>query len=353
MSTEKIFKADENSVKLIGRTVTDNGILWLALSGSGIEFIFEGTSVSVEIIGDNMRTMPEKRARFAVYIDGKRTMDELVCDEKRRYQIFSSENTRKATIKLIKLSEAMESTMGIGDITVNGSNIIPAPEKNLKIEFIGDSITCGYGVDDENAEHHFKTSTEDAAKGYAYKTAEILNADYSLVSYSGHGIISGYTENGQKVTEQRVPPFYEIFAESYGSYKNFRVSSFKWDFSRFVPNIIVINLGTNDASYAGSDENKTSEYNSAYSEFLKIVRKNNPEAHIICALGIMGDTLFPAMTDAVKKYSEETNDHNISSFRFSPQDGSTGYAADWHPSEATHNIAANALAKEIKSFLSK
>lgn len=49
------------------------------------------------------------------------------------------------------------------------------------MEFIGDSITCGYGVDDPDKEHHFKTATEDVTKAYAYKTALALNADYSMV----------------------------------------------------------------------------------------------------------------------------------------------------------------------------
>lgn len=56
-----------------------------------------------------------------------------------------------------------------------------------------DSITCGYGVDDEDRSHQFSTKTEDATKAYAYKTAQLLNADYSLVSYSGHGVVLGYT----------------------------------------------------------------------------------------------------------------------------------------------------------------
>ena len=52
------------------------------------------------------------------------------------------------------------------------------------IEFIGDSITCGYGVDDEVAEHHFATGTEDTTRAYALRTARKLGVDYSLVSLS-------------------------------------------------------------------------------------------------------------------------------------------------------------------------
>lgn len=77
------------------------------------------------------------------------------------------------------------------------------------MEFIGDSITCGYGVDDEVAEHQFKTATEDVTRAYAYKTARMLNADYSMFSASGYGIITGYTEGDVKLEDQRLPQFYE------------------------------------------------------------------------------------------------------------------------------------------------
>ena len=94
---------------------------------------------------------------------------------------------------------------------------LPLPEKELKLEFIGESITCGYGIDDEDENHHFQTATEDATRAYAYKTAMALDADYSLVSYSGHGIISGYTENGQRLETHKVPDVYEKLGKTYGS----------------------------------------------------------------------------------------------------------------------------------------
>ena len=347
------FAPTAENVKLIGRTAENEGILWLALSASGIEFTFTGTKASVTLIGDSMiNSGTEKQARFAVYINGERTMDEQVDQAEEVYEIYSSDTAQETTVKLIKLSEAAESTFGIKDITVDGTAIAPTAEKELKIEFIGDSITCGYGVDDEVKEHHFATSTEDVTKAYAYKTAQLLDADYSLVSYSGHGIISGYTTNGEKVKAQLVPDVYEKFAKSYGNYDGmFSVSMVKWDFSKFQPDFVVVNLGTNDASYCGNDKEKVMDYATNYAEFLKVIRKNNPDAHIICALGVMGDTLYTGVKMAVEQYTNETGDTKVSHLRLTPQDGSTGYAADWHPTEATHDIAAQEMADEIKRIM--
>ncbi len=347
------FTPDETNVKLIGRTANDSGILWLALSASGIEFTFTGTAASVTIVGDSMvGTGADKQARFAVYIDGEKTLDTQVDSAEKTYDIFSADAAKETTVKILKLSESAESTMGIRTVSVTGSNVTPTAEKDLKIEFIGDSITCGYGVDDEVKENHFSTSTEDATKAYAYKTAQLLDADYSLVSYSGHGIISAYTDNGKKNTSGLVPPIYTQFAKSYGSYDGiFNVSMIDWDFSKFQPDVVVINLGTNDASYCGSDQEKIDDYSANYAEFLKTVREKNPDAHILCVLGVMGDSLYKGVEKAVELYSTETGDTKVSSLRLTPQNGSTGYAADWHPTEATHEIAANETAAEIRSIL--
>ncbi len=352
--TNKTFPATEQYVKMLGRTAEDEGILWLALSASGIEFTVKGTAASVTVVGDSMvNSGKDKQARFAIYVDDEKVLDTQVDSAEKTYDIFTSETEREATVRLIKLSEAAESTMGIRSINVTtAEDIKPTPAKDLKIEFIGDSITCGYGVDDEVKEHHFSTSTEDATRAYAYKTAQKLNADYSLVSYSGHGIISGYSGDGKKVTSQLVPDVYEKFAKSYGNYNGmFSVSYVNWDFSKFQPDIVVINLGTNDASYCGSDRDKITDYSDNYTEFLKVVREKNPEAHIVCALGVMGDSLYVGVRKAVENYTAATGDTNISHVRLTPHNGSTGYAADWHPTEATHEIASEEMVAHLKTII--
>lgn len=351
--TDKTFAADEANVKLIGRTAEEEGIRWLALSASGFEFTFTGTKASFTVIGDNMCTNPEKQARFAVYINGEKTMDELVDSEEKEYTVFTADEAAETTVKLLKLSEAQESMMGIKSINVTSSDDIkPTAEKALKIEFIGDSITCGYGIDDEVKEHHFKTSTEDATKAYAFKTAMALDADYSLFSFSGNGIISGYTDNGNKVPSQLVPPIYDKVGKSWGNYNYFSVRDVEWDFSKFQPDYVVINLGTNDASYTGGDKERVIEYIDAYAEFLKVVREKNPDAHIICSLGVMDTRLVGGVNKAAEKYTEETGDTNVSTFTFTLQDGNkNGYAADWHPTEASQDIAAAELTEYMKTLI--
>ncbi|MBR5091314.1 MAG: GDSL family lipase [Ruminiclostridium sp.] len=350
VSEDGTYFPDSAHVKLLGRTHTENDTLWLAQSASGIEFTFKGTACSMDIVSDGSAFgKSDSMARFAVYVNGERKIDQMVDDFMKTIEIFSSDSPEEVTVKVVKLSESGNSSFGIKKLTVDcESGIAPTPEKALKIEFIGDSITCGYGVDDEVKEHHFSTKTEDATKAYAYKTAEKLDADYSLVSYSGHGIISGYTGDASKKNSgQLVPPIYEQFSNS--SSKSYYTVDAPWDFSSFVPDYVVINLGTNDDSYVKGNKDKKEEFTTEYVEFLKMVRKDNPDAYIICALGLMGDSLYASVEDAVSRYTSETGDSQVSALHLTPQDMNTnGIAADWHPSEKSHEIAATELSDEIK-----
>jgi lysophospholipase L1-like esterase len=347
------FKATEQYVKRIGRTHDYQDALWVALSGGGIEFSFTGKRIALTLHGDQIATTKDNHARVGIYVNEERVIDDLINEPQKIYTVLDSGEERSATIRVVKLTEAPMSTLGIHEIRTNeGAVIKPTPERIRKIEFVGDSITAGYGVDDEDEEHHFSTATEDVTKTYAYKTAQALQAEYSIVAYSGYGIISGYTANDQKVASQLVPTYYDKVGMSYGRFGGtLQVESIDWDFSKFVPDLIVINLGTNDDSYALDHADRQAEYAEQYIEFLKKVRSHNANATILCTLGIMGDRLFPMVERAVAEYSKATGDTNIDTLKFDVQSADDGYAADWHPTEATQTKAAAKLTDKIRELM--
>ncbi|WP_379155798.1 SGNH/GDSL hydrolase family protein [Paenibacillus sp. sgz5001063] len=340
-------------MKIIGRTHYYNDVLWLALSGGGVEFSFHGTKAEITLKGDAIASTDNNLARIGISVNGRRVIDDQVDKPLKSYTVFESDKEQEVTIRITKLSEAAMSTVGIQEITVDAADgIKPTPPQLHTIEFIGDSITCGYGVDDEEALHSFSTATEDVTKAYAYLTAQRLEADYSMVSYSGYGIITGYTDNDEKLTTHLLPDYYEKVGKSEGKFDDRLLpQDLPWDFKKFVPDLIVINLGTNDDSYTKEDTGKQIEYAEEYVEFLKKVRLCNPHAPILCTLGIMGDRLFPFVEQAVEHYTRETGDSNITSMRFEVQLEEDGYAADFHPSRITHSKAAEKLAAHIKKLM--
>ena len=65
----------------------------------------------------------------------------------------------------------------------------------------------------------------------------------------------------------------------------------------------------------------------------------------------MGDRLYPYVEQAVKQYTQETGDSNITAMKFDVQLEADGYAADFHPSQATHRNAASKLTAQIRGLL--
>lgn len=341
-----------SNVKHLGRTCEHNGLLWLGLSGSGIEFEATGKSAFITLVGDRTAAADwadADRARYAVYVDGERLVDECMKSAEKTITLFISDKPRTAVIKVLKLSEAPMSLIAIKGITAD--EIRPVAPKKLRVEIIGDSITCGYGVDAKNELEEFSTSTEDVTRAYSYKTVTDLDADYSFVSYSGHGIISGYTGEGIKKESELVPPYYEKFAFSRGGTDDFNAFDVEWDFSRFVPELVVINLGTNDASYCLDKEDRINEYIERYEEFLGVVRKRNKNAVILCILGLMGTSLCPAVEKTVENFRRKTGDKKVFSCRLSDQNPENGYGANYHPTEKNHRIAADELLKKIREIM--
>lgn len=352
-TVETVYAPSEENVKMLGRTYYEDGKLLCALSGSGVEFTFSGTKCVITLIGDSGSLnvgQSDSHARVAFYVNGERVADEMINKYQSDYTVFESETPKEVTITVVKLSESAQSTFSIGDIKVTGTVIKPTAEQELLIEFIGDSITYGYGVDDSDKNNHFSTKTEDVTKTYAYLTAQALDADYSMVSFSGYGIVSGYT-TGDKVSEQTVQQYYDKLGYSWSPNPHFTPDELTWDFTGRQPNVIVINLGTNDESYTGNDATRKEEYRAAYVEFLKTVRTNNPDAKILCTLGIMGDGLYSTIETAVADYTAETGDNNVFSMKFDVQSAPDGYGADWHPSPVTHEKAAGKLVAEIQSLM--
>ena len=125
-----------------------------------------------------------------------------------------------------------------------------------------------------------------------------------------------------------------------------------WDFNRYVPDVVVLNLGTNDDSYCQEDTERQAKFASLYVDFLKTIRKHNQKAYIVCAFGLMGDRLYPTICGAVDTYRSETGDTRITTVHLPEQDAeNVGYGANYHPLESEHTKAADTLIPVIRDIL--
>ena len=261
------FQATEDKVKLSGRTLLVEGTRYLGFSGSSIEFTFVGKKAAACICSDAQNWGEELRGRIAVYVnDGQEPVRRICLEEKEGlYTLYEGEEEREVTVRIMKYSEAAFGKCGIRYIEIDGNRLCTPPSgKKRKLEIIGDSITCGYGVEAENELQPFHTATENPEKSYSLLTARALDAEVNLVSWSGNGIISGYVDETATAPSDRwlMPEVYQYTDISCSEmlFGNEESRWERWDFSRFVPDIILINLGTNDCSWCKDIQERKDVY---------------------------------------------------------------------------------------------
>lgn len=345
----------EPAVRYLGRTYENDGVLWMSNPATGLEFLFSGQNLTLTFLRSDTTCDPVSAPHVVVFINGVRTADFLVCRSRESVCIYdraAGALEEPACVTVLKASEGCESSLGIcleAETTDAGAVMTATEPKAKLIEFVGDSITCGYGVNGVLGDM-FSTQNEDATKAYAYLAARELDCDYSMVAMSGHGVISGYTEGNEPVTSQLVMPYYEKLGQCYTEDEAFSPQKTSWDFKR-TADILVVNLGTNDSSYCREIPERRQAYADAYVRMLYVLRAKNPHAKIWCTLGVMDQTVYDSMTEAVARYQSETKDRAVYTLKFDLQRPEDGFAVDWHPTATTQEKAAKRLVNELKGHV--
>lgn len=213
------------------------------------------------------------------------------------------------------------------------------PER--KIEFIGNSITCGFGIEGATGKEKFRYSTQNQYYTYDAITARNLNAQCVLVARSGIGV---YRNCGGKVQGDT-----EIMPAVY-PYTLFGTKGEKWDFRRYTPDVVCINLGTNDTSGPGYDT--TLLYN-GFVDFYKTVRSHYPKAKIVLLSGTMirhgskRELELNGTLDKVAAEARRQGDSQVYRFDMTPEDGTMGWGSCYHPSMKRHAR----MAEELTAYL--
>ena len=225
-----------------------------------------------------------------------------------------------------------------------GKKLAPAtPLPERKIEFIGNSITCGYGVEASSEAEAYTAETANFYYSYAALTARSLNAQALVVARSGIGVYRNYDgpKNGNDVNMNTEYPYTLLYNHN-----------IEWDFSQYTPDVVCINLGTNDTSTQGADSVLLLN---GFKQLYNQVRTHYPTAKIVFLCGcMMNDNQLLSARQALDKtadYAHSQGDTEVYRFDFTPHDGSLGYGADWHPSKRQQEKMANELTPYLKELM--
>lgn len=209
----------------------------------------------------------------------------------------------------------------------------PPAKPKRKIEFIGNSITCGTGAD-QSLIPCGKGQWQDQHNAYlAYGpvTARSLNAQFHLSAVSGIGLMHSCCN-----LDIIMPRVFDKIS--------MRNDTIAWDFRRYQPDVVTVCLGQNDGVQ------DSAVFCNNYVAFLQNLRKHYPSAEIICLSSPMADArLFAFMKSnltAVVGRMLALGERRVSSYFFSKQ---YNRGCDWHPDLAEHQEIARELTAYIRS----
>jgi len=356
--------------KVHGRTRKENAPLTLFWTGSALELNAKGSELWIEVESDYDMYEPW----ISIVINGAWVSRQMIQAGRYWICVFRGMNDQMVkNVRIIKDVQAMSGDMDcklqIHAVKFDG-DFLPLEDKPYKIEFIGDSITSGEGIFGAKPEEDWISMWFGAVENYTALTAEALNADYQVISQSGWGVLTSWDNN----PHGNIPDIYDKVCGLLQGEKNEALGAWqKHDFNSWQPDIIVVNLGTNDNGAFHSPEwveeatgviykqrlNEDGSYNEedlkaferAAENFLGMLRGYNPRAQIVWTYGMIGQDMMPAIYRAVDSYQKNTQDKKVSVFQL-PNTTEQTVGARSHPGRLAHEKTAAQLADYLKELLS-
>ncbi len=235
---------------------------------------------------------------------------------------------------IITICKNTESNIGYLEfIGLRCAALLPLPPKPArKIEFIGNSITCGASTDlsDIPCGKGVWQDQHNAYLSYGPTVARKLYAQWVLSAVSGIGLIHSCC--GLPITMPQVFDKIEL-----------RGDSLQWDFKRYQPDVVTICLGQNDGLQ------DSIKFCGAYVDFISRLRTFYPSAEFILLSSPMGDAKLTAMLKnylaGITRKVKAKGDKKLSTYVYKKQYRN---GCDSHPDLAEHKQIADELGSFIK-----
>ena len=296
--------------------------------GVSISAAFEGSKIGV-ILNDGADD-------YNLFIDG---ILKKVLVTAAGSQTYTSEGLTDGAHSLL-LTKRTSSSFGVGRfeglVLDDGGKLLPPPPPPAhRLEIAGDSFTVGYG-DEGPAECANRRPYENSYMAYGPITGRMLNAEVRLIAVSGTGLVRNWAEPNAE-SASPMPSFYDRTVQN--------DASLRWDFSRWTPEAVVINLGTNDFSTEPKTTPET--YKARYHQFIKRVLGYYPGAAVFC----MAQKPFANLAKTVAEEENAAGNKAVYFVGYTHDGEVYGYGCDLHPTVASQAQFAQALAAALREKL--
>eukprot|EP00946_MAST-07B_sp_MAST-7B-sp1_P002591 g2591.t1 len=307
-------RPDNPHIQTIGRVVHDpsSGALMFDQPDTQLRIRVQGVSRISILLQQLVPSNHAEPSNFAVFVDGKLAN----CTSHPAPNAFSSFTTLASgnntlvrytfavedrgphQIELYKTTEAAWNERNISPnyVTFSGfelKGIAPQtltgpPLPTRKLEFVGDSITCGYCNLCHETNQTYGVNLESGFLAWPAKICRSLGAQCHKSAWSGFGVVRNCCGGDTFMPE--------IYKRTLATVENSR-----WNFSSWIPDAVIINLGTNDhlpAEPAPVDES----FVAAYVEMVysAAMRYGKNRTHFFLACGPMSTTYCDEVNSVLK-----------------------------------------------------
>ena len=326
----KLVSLPNDNVCVLGRAdIREDGIAF-DWTNSGVLFRFRGTKAKFRF------DVPALNQRLFLHIivDGQWTRA-CVCEGSTEIEAVALQEGEHK-VHCVRITEVLDAVpLVIRDITLEGEDPVLLSKPILperRIEFIGDSITCGFGLLTDGLGQGYKTDEQDGAHTYAAQTAAYLMSQANFICISGRGVV----RNCDDIEAPLIPEFFKWTTVS---------NPTPWDYSQYQPDVVVVNAGTNDAD--GDNPTSKEKFKAGVLDFLKELRRVYPNAHIVWVYGMMNTLMDDVLTEALKEFGDEKAIYVPMETAF---DRSSELGACYHPNQRAHRRCAGVLIDVISDL---
>lgn len=331
------ISADDVRIRYIGRfDFSDAQHPFFDWSGVSITAAFSGPSLSILLEdGNNF---------YNVTIDGRSKVLQANPDET-TYLVAQDLPQGPHVVQLTKRTEAYVGA-GIfsGFVLGAGHDLLEKPASSERhIEFYGDSITTGYGNEGDSPQCWFAADTQNIAQSFAAQTADHFNADYSIVALSGLGVARNLRSEEASSAETAIDFVDRTVAMN---------PDMTWEPQNEIPDVVVVNLGTNDFSSLPFPEVET--FVIAYVDLLRQIRRKYPQAPLFVLAGpLMLDPAPDLIRTAVERMRLVGSDENVYFVAIEDtfDDSAADFGCDWHPNVQGHKKITDQLVPVMADVL--
>ena len=335
LSAETI-PATDSRVTFVGRTAVEGTSVSFDWTATYFRVAFSGKSLTMKASDLKVGAADEAAAAklhnyYAVWIDSPTNVEpHRIVEVKPGENIIELvdpaylKKSRRSVHEVVvqKRTEGEQGRTTIYEFATDGQFMQAEPLRTRQLEFIGDSYTCGYGIDAPTKEEKFSPETENASRSYAAIVSRYFGADYIAVAHSGMGIARNYNS---KFPKWHMPDRYlQTFDMDSTQATRWNAAAYA-----FKPAMTVIYLGPNDFSV--SLQPKYESYRDNYYRLIKSIKANYGEEHPVLCVAAKS---YEYLGEYVRELAKNSGMKNVNYLVYCPaQHNHTNedLGADVHP----------------------